>query len=639
VSQSEQASQEKNSNANAQPISVGLLILLGVVSAVIYYLLNSLSWHFTYNSVFAERPIISVLQLFTAAFLAYAASIYIAKRAVQNETLIGVIIGFALLFRVVMLFSYPIQEVDIYRYMWDGEVQTQGVSPFKFSPYEVWAADTDTNLDGVIDNAEAAAARFTDSNRDGVWDQLVGAPQIVAKNPDLKKLVAHRDSDPSVEEILHRVHYGELPTIYPPTSQLVFRVSAMITPSGISVIQRVWVMKAVLIAFDLGVLILLIKMLALCRMPVGLSVAYGWCPLVMKEIANSGHLDAIAVFLSVLAIYLLVRLVSKPASDAPPDRSSRFSYPVAVLAGLVLAAAVGAKLYPIVLAPLLFAGILRRCSWYASIGAAVAFAAATFLLVLPILPSGGQTTLDEKRAKAAQQTTDGTEVVAETTGTDPSAGLTKFLKYWEMNDFIFMIVVENLKVRESKPAIWFSFAPRELREAIVDPVSKQFDIPISETPFRITRALTSLTLLLLALWFVWRADSKSRSSDGLGNGRFYCEAAFLSMAWFWLLLPTQNPWYWLWALPFLPFMRNRAWFAVSGIIMVYYFRFWMEYHWTGFSVWETPYQGVAFYDFVLTWFEFAPWFIWLAVEGCVWLFVDSVRTRRSSGDSIVDVPA
>lgn len=594
--QSELAAEEKNSNANVQPSSVGLLILLGVISAVIYNQLNSLSWRFTYDSVFAERPIISVLMLFAAAFWAYVASIYIAKRTAQNNTLIGVIIGFALLFRVVMLFSYPIQEVDIYRYMWDGEVQTQGVSPFQFSPAEVLSANAST------------------------------------KNPDLKKLVAHRDSDPAIAAVLQRVHYGTLPTIYPPTSQLVFRVSSMITPSDISVIQRVWVMKAVLIAFDLGVLILLINMLALCRMPVGLSVAYGWCPLVMKEVANSGHLDAIAVFLSVLAIYLLVRLVSKPASNVAPNESSRFSYPMAVFTGLVLAAAVGAKLYPIVLAPLVFGGILRRYSWLAAIGAVIAFAAATFLLLLPILPSG-QSKTDKIRAEAASALTPGPQVSESTT--DPSDGVTTFLKYWEMNDFIFMIAVENLKVGEGDPPIWFSLVPQTLRKGAMETVASVFEIPVREAPFMTTRALTSLVFLLLALWFAWRVGGKIKAGDGVASGRFYCEAAFLSMAWFWLLLPTQNPWYWLWALPFLPFMRNRAWFAVSGIIMVYYFRFWMEYHWTDFSVWGTPYQGVAFFDFVVTWLEFAPWLVWLAAEGVVWLFVDSARTRRFRSDSSI----
>ena len=42
--------------------------------------------------------------------------------------------------------------------------------------------------------------------------------------------------------------------------------------------------------------------------PVHPACAYAWCPLVMKEFANSGHVDALAVFLTVAALLGLVRV-------------------------------------------------------------------------------------------------------------------------------------------------------------------------------------------------------------------------------------------------------------------------------------------------------------------------------------------
>ena len=91
----------------------------------------------------------------------------------------------------------------------------------------------------------------------------------------------------------------------------------------------------------------------------------------------------------------------------------------------------------------------------------------------------------------------------------------------------------------------------------------------------------------------------------------FCEAGFLTLAWFWLLCPTQNPWYWTWALPLLPFARSRVWMAVSGFVLLYYLRFWLTYDWADTSVLGTGYMGSAFFDFVVTWLEFAPWFAWL----------------------------
>ena len=42
--------------------------------------------------------------------------------------------------RLLLLPSHPIQEIDLYRYIWDGEVSAAGVSPWEFSPAQVLAA-------------------------------------------------------------------------------------------------------------------------------------------------------------------------------------------------------------------------------------------------------------------------------------------------------------------------------------------------------------------------------------------------------------------------------------------------------------------------------------------------------------------
>lgn len=49
----------------------------------------------------------------------------------------------------------------------------------------------------------------------------------------------------------------------------------------------------------------------------------------------------------------------------------------------------------------------------------------------------------------------------------------------------------------------------------------------------------------------------------------FLEIAFLTIAWFWLLSPTQNPWYWTWALPLVAFARSRVWFFIYGCVLVY----------------------------------------------------------------------
>ena len=109
-----------------------------------------------------------------------------------------------------------------------------------------------------------------------------------------------------------RVHFAVLPTVYPSTSQFVFALSAWTTPDGVTPLTRVRIMKLWLLLFDLGTLWLVVGLLMLCRMSPELCIAYAWCPLLMKEVANSGHLDSIAVFLATLFFYLLLRALRQP---------------------------------------------------------------------------------------------------------------------------------------------------------------------------------------------------------------------------------------------------------------------------------------------------------------------------------------
>lgn len=67
-------------------------------------------------------------------------------------------------------------------------------------------------------------------------------------------------------------------------------------------------------------------------------------------------------------------------------------------------------------------------------------------------------------------------------------------------------------------------------------------------------------------------------------------------------------------MPFLPFSRSRAWLAVSGLAFTYYFRFWLVAHFPNGSILGTGYNGALFFDYIITWIEFGPWFVWLAFE-------------------------
>lgn len=548
-----ESTQAKKNEPNADA-NVGLLAVLAGLSICVYGIIAVLSWQFDFDSVTTDRPIITVLCLFAVAFAIYLGAIRIAWRTRHSARMLKLVIGSAIVFRVVMLFSLPIQEVDIYRYLWDGAVSTAGVSPFRYSPQQVSSADLASNED-----------------------------------EDLSRLAKMRDDDPALAEILNRVHFPDLPTIYPPTSQAVFAAANLTTPHSSSVLTRVFMMKAWLIGFDIATLFVVIGLLRRCAKPVGLCVIYAWCPLLMKEVANSGHLDAIAVFLTTLGLYLVVRVLGFQTGFSDNRRTQAKMLGYAVLASIVLALAVGAKLYPIILAPLVFFSLAINLGWRLTVAPTVAFALTTAVLLSAMVP-GERSDSDQEQVH------------------DPSLGVVTFLRRWEMNDFLFLIIIENIKPtaqRGPHETAWFTVMPESARETMVESVAARFDIDPSEAPFMIARAMTAAIFFIFAITLAWRNAAK--------DSAHFCEAAFLTIAWFWLLCPTLNPWYWTWSLPLLPFARGRAWIAVSGLVLIYYLRFWLDYHFPSTAVLGTRYTGVAFYDFIVTWIEFAPWFVVLIV--------------------------
>ena len=115
-------------------------------------------------------------------------------------------------------------------------------------------------------------------------------------------------------------------TPYPPAAQLFFRLVVMVSDSTLA-------MKLALVACDLLTMIVLWRWLVATRRSEWLTIAYAWNPLVVFEIAHSGHIDALAALWIAASAFWLARRRTQLASVA-----------------FVLACAT--KLLPIVLAPL-----------------------------------------------------------------------------------------------------------------------------------------------------------------------------------------------------------------------------------------------------------------------------------------------
>jgi hypothetical protein len=189
--------------------------------------------------------------------------------------------------RLLLLFSTPVLEMDFYRYLWDGGVLASGRNPYAWSPKDA--------RDGVLESGQPA--------------------------PEWLTGLAERSGP-----VIQRVHYPRLRTIYPPVAQGAFALAHVLRPWSLAS----W--RLVALAADVATLVLLLALLRELGLPAAASAVYWWNPLVVKELVNSAHMDGLALPLVVGALLLSVRKRHVPAA-------------------VLLAVAVGAKLWPVLLLP------------------------------------------------------------------------------------------------------------------------------------------------------------------------------------------------------------------------------------------------------------------------------------------------
>lgn len=163
-----------------------------------------------------------------------------------------------------------------------------------------------------------------------VWD---GRIQLLGYNP-----YAVVPADPAMAAT-HNEETGSMPsrrarTPYPPAAQLFFRLVVGLHDSARA-------MKIALVLCDLLTMIVLWRWLVATGRNEWLTLAYAWNPLVVLEVAYSGHIDALGALWITASAYWLAR-----------KRTS--------LSVVALVLAVTTKLLPIVLLPLYFRRVTLR---------------------------------------------------------------------------------------------------------------------------------------------------------------------------------------------------------------------------------------------------------------------------------------
>jgi hypothetical protein len=215
-----------------------------------------------------------------AATVAYVAILLrLRNEAVVSRHFVTAAVLFAVAFRVPLVLPPVNFNSDMVRYLWDGRVQLRGYNPYHVVPADPVVSGTHT-------------------------DETRRMPSLRARTP------------------------------YPPGAQLFFRLVVWIHDSTRT-------MKLALALCDLLTIVILWRWLALIGRPEWLVIAYAWNPLVVLEIAHSGHIDALGALWIAAAAYWLTRRRT-------------------ALAAIAFVLAITTKLLPIVLLPLFWRRVRLR---------------------------------------------------------------------------------------------------------------------------------------------------------------------------------------------------------------------------------------------------------------------------------------
>ena len=519
------------------------LTIVGAVLMSVFLIVFLINEPFQYGSS-DRRPILELVGLlFFATTLLPIAIRFALKVQSANGRLLLVIIAFAIGLRAVFLCTHPILEIDYYRYMWDGKVTAAGVSPYSYSPAQVLArADHESD--------------------------------------EYQTVVALASRSPSNLTILSRIHYEDYTTIYPPVSQFVFRAAMSLVPDSASVEWHALVMKAVLVLFDLASMLMLVNLLALLNRHRAWLIAYAWNPLLLKEIANSSHLDSIAMFLMVASIYLSLR-------TQKIETSSQKRIWCSLLTGVTLGLAIGAKLIPIVITPAILIYFLRfdwRCS--VACGLACMLVAGGTLYPMAGAKSHSAVIAD----KDAGSESDPKLIPAS------KEGLGGFLTQWRINDVAFRFFYRNFRTDDRTRTLWYVVFPKETARNATTWIRDR-GLGGSSPAFFLARLVTIGIFGVVFLSQIRRFYSNSPSQ--FLNGLLMIVAMFL------LLQPTVNPWYWVLVIPLTCFSNRIGWTLVSGFLLCYYSRFWFKISDPSIELFGRQYQGVEIFDHGVAWIEFA----------------------------------
>jgi alpha-1,6-mannosyltransferase len=195
--------------------------------------------------------------LFIGQFAIYLLACYFVMRGQAPASrkmkliLAAIVFIFAAAFRFDLVAQRPYLSTDVYRYIWDGRVQTAGINPYRYVP---------------------------------------AAPELA----DLR--------DDKIYPYINRRDYDSTP--YPPGAQVIFHAAYLLHSSSVSAF------KVLLSIFDLLAIVAVMIVLARNGLNPAQAIVFAWHPLLIYEGAHTGHIES--AFIVFLVLAMLAHSYKKP---------------------------------------------------------------------------------------------------------------------------------------------------------------------------------------------------------------------------------------------------------------------------------------------------------------------------------------
>lgn len=156
--------------------------------------------------------------------------------------------------RLILLFAMPGLSDDLFRFIWDGRLLSQGINPFEHLPGYYLESGNEVS---------------------GLSAELYG-----------------------------NLNSPEYYTIYPPVAQGIFALATLLFPK--SIYGSMVVMKVFLIACEFFTIWLLPRILELLKMPAHHSLVYALNPLMIIEVSGNLHFEGAMVCFFLASLYLIL---------------------------------------------------------------------------------------------------------------------------------------------------------------------------------------------------------------------------------------------------------------------------------------------------------------------------------------------